>query len=319
MSSLTRLLLLRSILLTAYQDLLRAASVNVLLGIYHSDGYLIFINQGRYKTGPAFAMRLMYLVVFVGYFHLGVAHANPADDRFTFYFSVAHNLSADTPKLSVEDNLSRSKWFDDNPSIKSVGKIEIGVENRSAGYTVGLRVRTLSGNHSGSIAKYECLLAFCGWVDGVAVVGDGVADQVTYQVRSRQLWIKKSFEFSDLALGLIGGVNHLKVDSDIRGALGSQELTGEAPLPFIGTDVRFRINENTYLMYNLHYLNWSRDNDKVKFVDAELELAYRLTKHLQIAVGNNHLTVHLRKQSGSGTAELLVPQRTPYVRISLIY
>jgi hypothetical protein len=312
-------MLLRTILLRANQKLVRAASANVLFSIFHSNWGLLCIHPVRHNIGPKFAMRLVFLAALVGCFNLKIAYANPVDDGLKFYFSAAHNLSSDTPKLSVEDNIARLKWFDDNPSIKSLGKIELGVENRSAGYTVGLRLLTLRGNHSGSIAKYECILAFCGWIDGVAVVGDGLSDQVAYKVQSHQLWIKKSFEFSDLVLGLIGGVNYLTVDSDLRGALGSQDLKGAAPLPFIGTDVRFRINENTYLIYNLHYLNLSQDKDKVKFVDAELELAYRLTKYLQIAVGNNNLKVHLRKQGGSGIAELLVPQNSPYVRMSLIY
>ena len=312
-------MLLRSILVIAYQKLVRAASVNVLFGGYQNDWYLIFTHPGRHKIGPSFAMRLICLVALVGHFNLGTAYANPADDRLTFYFSATHNLSADTPTLSIEDNLSRSKWFDDKPSVKPVGKLELGAENHSTGYAVGLRIRTLNGTHSGSIAKYQCLLGFCGWIDGAAVAGDGVTDQVAYQIYSHQLWIKKSLEFSEITFGLIGGVNHIRVDSDIRSVFRNQDLKSEALLPFIGTDVRFRINESTSLICNLHYLNFSRNSDKAKFIDAELEVAYRLTKHLQIAVGSNSLTVHLRKQSNSGTAELIVPQRSPYVRMSFIY
>jgi hypothetical protein len=248
-----------------------------------------------------------------------MANTAATADEFRFYISSSLELRTDTPKLTIDDKLDQYKWFDDRPNLKPAGRLELGIQNSASGLSAGIRLRTLQGNHIGSFASYNCIVSFCGWIDGATLADEITADLVTYKAQTRQFWIKKNFELSEISVGIIGGLTNIHFDLRANSAIRNIDAKETVTVPSIGTDVRYRINERTSLAYNLHYLNYGTQRGGVKFVDQELELIYRLSNHLYISSGYGNLLLEIKKRNDSETLALAIPQRSPYFKMTFAF
>ena len=264
-------------------------------------------------------IKYIYFLVFIYSIVINVYADTEKDDSYKFYISKIFSNQNSTPSITVDKTSALTKWFDDHPSQASGIRTEIGVESIKSGYTFSFRDQTINGSHLGAASKYSCFLFFCAWVDYSIVSGLSKSDQIDYRIGMQQVWAKKAFDLKYLELGLLGGINNIKMSLDISGASSHFVLEGSAPLPFIGGSAKYPLTDKLALHYDLHYSKVSKAGTSLKFMDSELELTYQIMDSLLIAIGENQLIFNLKKQTSSSNLLLNVPQRSPYLKISLIY
>ena len=241
------------------------------------------------------------------------------EKNYYFYISKTLSNQNSAPSISVEKASPAVKWFDDFPSQSSGARTEIGVINKESGYTFSFRDQTIQGKHLGAASKYSCFLFFCAWIDGSIVSGLNKSDEIDYSINMQQIWVKKTYDVKALDLSWIVGINNIKAEVDITGASNHLLMQGSTPIPFVGTNMNLQLAKKIELIYDLHYSKISRSGTSMLFMDTELELAYQLVDFLKLSIGENRLIFNVKKKSDSAIAELNIPQRTPYLKISLIY
>jgi len=264
-------------------------------------------------------IKYIYFLVFIYSIIINVYAETEKDDSYKFYISKTFSNQNSTPSITVDKTSALTKWFDDHPSQASGIRTEIGVENIKSGYTFSFRDQTINGSHLGAASKYSCFLFFCAWVDDSIVSGLNKSDEIDYRINMQQVWAKKAFDLKFLEVGLLGGINNIKMHLDISGASNHFILEGRVPLPFVGVSAKYQLTNKVALIYGLHYSKVSKDDTSLKFMDSELELTYQIMDSLLIAIGESQLIFNLKKQTDSSNLQLYIPQRTPYLKISLIF
>lgn len=266
------------------------------------------------KAGSLFqAITLQLVLVFHAYADEVV------EKKYSFYLSRTLLNSSSTPSFSLEKFNPAVKWFDDNPSQTSGTRTEIGVTNKESGYTFAVRDQTIQGKHLGAASKYSCFLFFCAWIDSSIVSGLNKSDEIDYRLKMQQYWVKKNYLTKTLDLSWIAGINNIQADVDITGAGNHFAMQGSTPIPFIGPNINYVFQKNFQLSYELHYSKLSKSGTSLLFMDSELEFAYQLLDFLKVSVGENRLTLNVKKKNLSSISELNIPQHTPYIKVSLIY
>ncbi len=235
-----------------------------------------------------------------------------------FYISESILLNEGTPRLNFEKN-SKLNWFEDVSTLTSRRRSELGVKNLVPGYTLAYRDQTLHGVHDGRGATFSCILAFCSWIDTSIIDELDRSDKVDYKINSQQLWLEKPFENSDYSLGLIAGINIVDVKLNISNASQRYFRENTFPVPFLGVSAKRKFRDRFYIAYNIHYFEAKKDDLKFSFHDSEIEMGFDIAKNLRAAIGNNFVYFYLQKRNPNLSAEILSPQSSPYLKITLIY
>lgn len=254
-----------------------------------------------------------------------------ANDFGSIYFSKSFLIQNSTPsivanKISFLNTVTGEKvpeldvkWFDDRPKQSSGNRTEVGIKNLNSGISISFRDQTILGSHLGAASKYSCFIFFCAWIDASVVSGLNKNDQIDYRINFQQFWINKSVNKNEFDFTFKAGVNRVSTSFDIRGASNHIALEGRLPIPFIGTNIKYQLAEKIDLIYDIHYSKLSKNGASLKFIDSELEFAYRITDSFKLSIGENRLNLNLKKQSTTSYAELEIPQRSPYFKITLQY
>jgi hypothetical protein len=245
------------------------------------------------------------------------ASSNSLDIR-ELYISESISRSGGTPKLNFEKN-SNLKWFEESATLLSGGRSEIGVRNLVSGYTLSYRNQSLHGTHNGRGAKFECLLAFCAWIDSSIVSGLEKSERIYYRINMQQLWIEKVFENVNYSVGLIAGINVIGIDFNISSSMQSYRRSDEVPVPFLGLSSKYKLKDDLYLALNIHHFEAQKNNLKFEFHDSEIEFNFNLAKHIKLSVGNNIVYLNIRNKTKETNSEIYVPKNSPYIKITFIY
>lgn len=271
--------------------------------------------------------KLLFNVLFI----FSVYTKSYANDFGSIYFSKSFLIQNKTPsivanKISFQNTVTGEKvpetdarWFDDRPKQSSGNRTEVGIKNLNSGISISFRDQTIQGSHLGAASKYSCFIFFCAWIDASVVSGLNKNDQIDYRINFQQLWINKSVNANYFDFGFKGGINRISMSFDISGASNHVALEGRLPLPFVGTSIKYQITDKIDLIYDIHYSKVSKNGASLKFIDSELEFSYKISDSLKLSIGENRLNLNLKKQSTTSYAELEIPQRSPYLKVTLTY
>jgi len=219
----------------------------------------------------------------------------------------------------VQKEIPATKWFDDFPSQTSGTRTEVGLINKDSGYSFSFRDQTIRGRHLGEASRYSCFSVFCFWITDSIVSGLNKNSTIDYSINLQQIWVKKAFEFKYLEIGLLGGINNIKMNIDVSNSSNHSVMEGSLPLPFIGAKAKYPITEKLGLVYELHYSKLIKNGASLEYEDSELELTYQMMDFLIIAIGENKLKLNFKKQTKASNSSLNIPQHTPYLKISFLY
>ncbi len=245
------------------------------------------------------------------------AYGGNLDDR-EFYISQSILFSEGTPKLNFEKD-SNLKWFEDSASLISSGRTEVEVKNIVQGYTLSYRNQNLHGVHDGRGAKFECFLGFCAWVDTSIISGLDKSEKIDYKINMQQIWIEKIFENQNPSFGLIAGINIIGVDLNVSSTLQNYHRSETVPVPFLGVSSKYKIRDKLYVAINIHHFEAQKNNVRFAFHDSEIELSLEITKYLRASIGNNIVYLNLQNNTQNLNAEIYVPQKSPYLKLTLAY
>ncbi len=245
------------------------------------------------------------------------AHGKDLDHR-QYYISKSILLNEDSPKLNFEKD-SNLKWFEDSASLISSGRTELGVKNIVPGYTLSYRNQNLDGIHNGRGAKFECFLGFCAWVDTSIISGLDKSEKIDYKINMQQIWIEKTFENQNPSFGLIAGINVIGVDLNVSSTLQNYHRSETVPVPFLGVSSKYKIRDKLNVAINIHHFEAQKNNVRFVFHDSEIELSFDITKYLRASIGNNIVYLNLQNNTQNLNAEIYVPQKSPYLKLTLAY
>ena len=271
--------------------------------------------------------KLLFNILFI----FSVFTKSYANDFGSIYFSKSFLIQNKTPsivanKTSFLNTVTGEKvpetdarWFDDRPKQSSGNRTEVGIKNLNSGISISFRDQTIQGSHLGAASKYSCFIFFCAWIDASVVSGLNKNDQIDYRINFQQLWINKSVNANFFDFGFKGGINRISMSFDISGASNHVALEGRLPLPFVGTSIKYQLTDKIDLIYDIHYSKVSKNGASLKFIDSELEFSFKISDSLKLSIGENRLNLNLKKQSTTSYAELEIPQRSPYLKVTLTY
>ena len=258
-----------------------------------------------------FCLYLFFFTINVG------AYGGDLDDK-EFYISQSILFSEGTPKLNFEKE-SNLKWFEDSASLISSGRTEVGVKNIVQGYTLSYRNQNLDGVHNGRGAKFECFLGFCAWVDTSIISGLDKSEKIDYKINMQQIWIEKIFTNSDSYIGLIAGINVIAVDLNVSSTLQNYHRSETVSIPFLGVSSKYKLRDKLYVAINIHHFEAQKNNVRFAFHDSEIELSFDITKYLRASIGNNIVYLNLSNYSQNLNAEIYVPQKSQYLKLTFAY
>ncbi len=235
-----------------------------------------------------------------------------------FYLSESILMKGDSPKLNFEKN-SNLKWFEEKTSLNSDNRTELGIKNLTTGYIFSYRNHSFQSIHIGRGAKFECFLVFCAWIDTSIISGIDKSEKIDYKINMQQIWIEKLFGNSDLYVGLIAGINVINVDLNVSSTFQNYQRNETVPIPFIGLSSKYKLGDKFHAALNIHHFQAQKNNTKFSFHDSEIELSFDITKYLKASIGNNIVYLNLSKYSKNLSADIYIPQNSPYLKITFTY
>jgi len=196
---------------------------------------------------------------------------------------------------------------------------EIGLINNSFGYSFSLREQTVHGSHSGTTSKYTCLGFFCSWVD-YSLIGDlNSNDLITYDIQFIQFSGKKAFKVDIFEFAPLVGINFINYNLITSNSTKKVNNSGLLPLPFVGFNLKLLLPKKFEVIYDTHFSKINFNNTNLAFLDSEFEIRYKLLNFFQIGVGINKQFFNLHSFSESITKNLIIPYKSNFFKIIILY
>ena len=121
----------------------------------------------------------------------------------------------------------------------------------------------------------------------------------------------------NLRLGL--GVDLIKARANVIAGSYNETETGTAPLPYLLAKANYRISEKYDIGASIGYLNLTRSETSVKFLDSELLLTRYLNNVVGVSFGYQYKLLELESVKSAQSASLKTAMKSPFVRVTLGY
>lgn len=235
-----------------------------------------------------------------------------------FYISLSGNQDAPQPSITADRSDTRVKWFDDTPRAKSPYEIEFGAY-LPKDFLLALRYKEVEGTHLGEASRYQCFFKFCSWISGSIVAGLPANDQISYRIRSGELWLEKAplEAFSQLRLRL--GVNVIHAQLKFAGAGVERTEQGILPVPFIGFSFKQDLFANLSFVADGNYSKFEIKKAGVTFRDASVALSAKLRGNINLSAGVKKYSLDTWYHQDNITTTWTIPQTTPFIKLTLSY
>ena len=95
--------------------------------------------------------------------------------------------------------------------------------------------------------------------------------------------------------------------------------TGTAPLPYFLAKANYKLFEKYDIGTSVSYLNLTRSETSVKFLDSELLLTRYLNNVVGVSFGYQYKLLELESVKSAQSASLKTAMKSPFIRVTLGY